>query len=254
MRPFELAYWEAREREGSMGSEQQPVRSDISVIEQQSEARVLIRNRGLIALEILGDHELSRNCTDDSTPNPDAKSAVSLGSYYQLKEFLNSLVESQVNPETGLEREADLRQFGKEIAVRLNCMVQRFNAQSRFQGGSSETTPGRSAVRLVRLADDDLIRRIGPVSIFDADPRLLTADPVPVHRLALFLEAQARRSVEDRWYGEESRQKTGQPSSPYYERVAKPSCATSEHWEYSEAQCRVSTRRMVTFVWSAQTV
>ena len=139
---LELAYWEAREREGSMDSEQQLVRSDISVIEQQSEARVLIRNRGLIALEILGDHELSRNCTDDSTPNPDAKSAVSLGSYYQLKEFLNSLVESQVNPETGLEREADLRQFGKEIAVRLNCMVQRFNAQSRFQGGSSETTPG----------------------------------------------------------------------------------------------------------------
>ena len=40
-------------------------------------------------------------------------------------------------------------------------------------------------------------------------------DPVPVHRLALFLESRLARASEDRWYGEESRERVGQASPPY---------------------------------------
>ena len=217
---LEVAYWEACKRERPMGSDQQTIRSDIGSNEQQSEAMVLTRSRALIALEVLGDHEFSRECTDDSTTGPD-DIALSAGRYYQLKEFLASLVENEAKPDSGLEREADLRRFGKEIAVQLDCLVRRFNSQSRLQRTSTETRPARPAGHLVRMADDDLIRRIGPVSIFNADTNLLSADPVPVHRLAHFLERQARRDVEDRWYGEESRQRTGQPSPPYYERIAR---------------------------------
>ncbi len=219
---LEKAYWEARDREKATGSGQASGGSEISPVEQQSEAWVLTRNRGLIALEVLGDRELSRDCTSPETTTVSVgQPAVSADRYYQLKEFLGSLAEDEIRPETGRERRVDLMQFGHEIGDRFACLVQRFNMQSQLLIGSSKTDASRSGGRSVRLADDDLIRRVGLVSIFNTDPKLLYSDPVPVRRLALFLESQARRASEDRWYGEESREKVGQTSPPYHERVAR---------------------------------
>ncbi len=218
---LERAYWGARDGDKA-GSNQQPSRSEIFDNEQQSVARVLTRNRGLIALEILGDHELSHDCNGpETTTGFEDRPAVSADRYYQLKEYLQSLDEDKVKPETSREREVDLVQFGQEIGARLDCLLQRLNMQSRLLSEPIKTNPAQPAGRSVRLADDELIRRIGPVAMFNVDLKVLAADPVPVHRLALFLESQARRAGEDRWYGEESRERVGQASPPYHERVAR---------------------------------
>ena len=218
---LEEAYWGARDGDKAV-PKQQPTRSEISRDEQQSEARVLTRNRGLIALEILGDHELSRDCSDPETKTEfEDQTAVAGDRYYQLKEFLESLSESEMNPGTSREKWEDLAQFGHEIGARLDCLVQQFNMQSRQLTGAFKASTARPAGLSVRLADDDLIRRITPVSIFNANPQLLYSDPVPDRRLSLFLGSQARRVSEDRWYGEESREHAGQTSAPYHERVAR---------------------------------
>ncbi|MGD0044118.1 MAG: hypothetical protein ABSE84_27545, partial [Isosphaeraceae bacterium] len=229
---LEKAYWEARDGDKTTEPSQQTSRSPITRSELLSEAMtrsellseamILTRNRGLIALEVLGDRELSRDCNaPETTTGPENQPVPSADKSLWMKELLRSLAEDQGKPDTSHERRDDLQRFGREIADRLDCLVQRFDTQGRPLKRATQTSPATPAGRSVRLADDELIRRIGPVSIFNANFKLLTEDPVPAHRLALFLESQARRASEDRWYGEESRERVGQGSPPYHERVAR---------------------------------
>ena len=74
-----------------------------------------------------------------------------------LEEYVRALTQDQGKPETSREFGKYLAALGWFFAERLDWMVRRFNAQNG--------------------PDDELIRRIGPVSIFKAEHKLLVADP-----------------------------------------------------------------------------
>jgi hypothetical protein len=216
---LERVYWESRRLESATESNPRSSRAEISRNEQASEAAILTRNRGLIALEVLGEHELARDCggTEPTTAMEDDGAPLE-DKYYQLKEQLTSLAD---DPSSGPVEERDLRRLGTEIGTRLACLVERFNKQGRTLGTQAEPNQTKTTRRSTRLADDELIRRIGPVGMFNADPVLLFRDPIPVNRLAGFLRSQGRRASDDRWYDEESREGAGQTTPPYFDRVAR---------------------------------